>query len=54
METANFFIQLYQSKFKFWKVKPGKNFREFTVFYKHVWPPINSVQIQKQFSFQKF
>jgi hypothetical protein len=43
METSNFAIQLYQSKFLFWKVKANKNFKEFI----RVKPLINLAQIQK-------
>jgi hypothetical protein len=47
METANFSIQLCQSKFTFWKVKTDKNFREFIRFFPNMFvPPINLVQIQ--------
>jgi hypothetical protein len=33
IETANFAIQLRQSKFTFWKVKASKKFRKFTKFF---------------------
>jgi hypothetical protein len=33
METANFAIELHQSKFTFWKPKTSKNFREFARFF---------------------
>jgi hypothetical protein len=51
METANFAIQPYPYKFTFWKANVNKNFREFIIFFSNMFePPINSVQIQKQFA----
>jgi hypothetical protein len=55
METAKFLIQLCQSKFIFQKVKANRNFREFTRFFQTCWShKINSIEIQKQFSYLEF
>jgi hypothetical protein len=55
METANFAIQLYQSKFIFWNVKANKNFREFNRFFPNMFESlINLAQIQKHFASWSF